>query len=208
MEVPGQFIFWINVTIPLGIVPPDAPVQFDYVPLHPHTVANDENKGIGIVCINNLACGGLDQTFEVTSANTGTDLYYKIYFGDEQNSGWLGPYSTNQIATTTHDYGAIGFFNVTATCKIGVGGTESAASDVTIVRMYYNGDINGDDDVDFGDINPFVSVLTNPGKAAYYAVNPNGYYWCADINEDGAVDFGDINPFVLLLTGGCPVCFP
>lgn len=58
-----------------------------------------------------------------------------------------------------------------------------------------SGDTNCDGYVDFGDINPFVQVLTTG----------EGYPGCwpenADINGDGSVDFADINPFVELLTG-------
>jgi len=72
--------------------------------------------------------------------------------------------------------------------------TTTVALAPTILR----GDVNCDGRVDFGDINPFVMLLTNPTawQAAYPGCNPlNG-----DINEDGVVDFGDINPFVRLLT--------
>jgi hypothetical protein len=60
------------------------------------------------------------------------------------------------------------------------------------------GDVNCDGDVGFGDINPFVLLLSNPAgwQAAFPDCNPaNG-----DVNDDGSVDFGDINPFVALLT--------
>jgi hypothetical protein len=62
------------------------------------------------------------------------------------------------------------------------------------------GDLNGDGRVDFGDINPFVLVLSDIDAfvAQYPEVDP---YAVADINDDGCVDFGDINPFVALLTG-------
>lgn len=56
------------------------------------------------------------------------------------------------------------------------------------------GDVNGDGRVDFGDINPYVEVLLQPGQATVEQ------RCAADINLDGWVDFGDINPFVNLLT--------
>jgi hypothetical protein len=61
------------------------------------------------------------------------------------------------------------------------------------------GDTNCDGGVDFGDINPFVQLLTNPG--AWQAAYPGCPTANGDINDDGSVDFGDINPFVALLTG-------
>jgi Tol biopolymer transport system component len=59
------------------------------------------------------------------------------------------------------------------------------------------GDLNCDGAVDFGDINPFVLLLTNP--AAWQAANPGCPPENGDISGDGSVDFGDINPFVALL---------
>jgi hypothetical protein len=62
------------------------------------------------------------------------------------------------------------------------------------------GDLNCDSAVDFGDINPFVMIITDlPTWQANYPDCPVGN---GDINGDGAVNFGDINPFVNLLTGG------
>jgi C1A family cysteine protease len=56
------------------------------------------------------------------------------------------------------------------------------------------GDLNCDGVVDFGDINPFVTALTNPVQ--YPALYPDCDIMNADMNQDGSVDFGDINPFV------------
>jgi hypothetical protein len=55
------------------------------------------------------------------------------------------------------------------------------------------GDANCDGTVDFGDINPFIGVLTVPADM------PGCGVMNADINQDGAVDFADINPFVDLM---------
>lgn len=65
------------------------------------------------------------------------------------------------------------------------------------------GDVNCDGTVNFGDINPFVLLLSNPAQWQ------QNYVECrmlnGDINSDGSVDFGDINPFVsCLTTGHCP----
>jgi hypothetical protein len=61
------------------------------------------------------------------------------------------------------------------------------------------GDLNCDGTVGFGDINPFVLSLTNPGQ--YEVVYSGCFIENGDINRDGSVNFGDINPFVALLTG-------
>jgi hypothetical protein len=60
------------------------------------------------------------------------------------------------------------------------------------------GDVNCDGSIDFGDINPFVLVLTD--LAAWEAAYPGCALDNADINQDGSIDFADINPFVALLT--------
>jgi hypothetical protein len=61
------------------------------------------------------------------------------------------------------------------------------------------GDVNCDGLVDFGDINPFVLVLSNPDLyASTYALCDQAL---ADCNDDGVVDFADINPFIVLLSG-------
>jgi hypothetical protein len=65
--------------------------------------------------------------------------------------------------------------------------------------IFDRGDLNCDGAVDFGDINPFVLILTDP--AAWQAAHPGCPFSTGDINADGFVDFGDINPFVTLLSG-------
>ncbi|MBP7745153.1 MAG: hypothetical protein KA383_03400 [Phycisphaerae bacterium] len=60
------------------------------------------------------------------------------------------------------------------------------------------GDVNCDGVVGFGDINPFVLLLSNP--TAWQKMYPGCPASNGDINEDGVVGFGDINPFVALLT--------
>lgn len=61
------------------------------------------------------------------------------------------------------------------------------------------GDVNCDGEVGFGDINPFVLLMTD--AEAWQNTYPACPLANGDINEDGEVDFGDINPFVGLLTG-------
>ena len=52
------------------------------------------------------------------------------------------------------------------------------------------GDVNGDGDVTFLDISPFISALSGME------------FICeADVNGDGVVNFLDISPFITLLTG-------
>ena len=65
---------------------------------------------------------------------------------------------------------------------------------------YHPGDLNCDNVVNFGDINPFVLSLT--GQGPYEAAYPECHWLNGDCNGDGDVNFTDINPFVALLTGG------
>lgn len=58
------------------------------------------------------------------------------------------------------------------------------------------GDVNADGDVNNFDIDPFVTVLTDPSVAT-----PE-QRCAADVNLDGYVNNFDIDPFVALLTGG------
>lgn len=178
--------------------PPTTPVQVSDG-CHTHDHPNDMNKGIGKLPCFVQPPQGVIQTFSTTSTNTG-EIYYKFFFGDGTDSGWIGPYTSGQVATATHDYNTIGVFQVTAIAK--VGSQESAPSPALSVRMYKCGDLNGDDLVNFGDINPFVSILTT-SKVEWYTQFPNGYWWTGDINNDCQINFGDINPFVQELTS-CP----
>ena len=52
------------------------------------------------------------------------------------------------------------------------------------------GDVNTDETVDFGDIAPFINLLSNFGFSEE-----------ADINGDGVVNFSDIAPFIGILSG-------
>jgi hypothetical protein len=57
------------------------------------------------------------------------------------------------------------------------------------------GDVDGDGDIDFNDINPFVAALVSGTDSG---LSPCALH-AADVNQDGAADFGDINPFIDLL---------
>jgi hypothetical protein len=79
------------------------------------------------------------------------------------------------------------------------GAGTSATVPVVIDFGVRPGDLNCDGIVDFKDINPFVSLLTDP--AGWQATYPNCPQENGDANGDGVVDFKDINPFVALLAG-------
>lgn len=86
---------------------------------------------------------------------------------------------------------------------LGANGTIVVCGVGTDVRAYrlplaLTGDVNCDRLVDFGDINPFVLILTDP--VGWQNTFPDCPFSNGDINLDGKVDFEDINPFVDLLT--------
>lgn len=62
--------------------------------------------------------------------------------------------------------------------------------------------MNCDGEVDFADVNPFVTALSN--VAGYYADYPECNWRNDDVDGDGAVTFDDINPFVDCLSGDSP----
>ena len=65
------------------------------------------------------------------------------------------------------------------------------------------GDLNCDGEVNFDDINPFVTALVS--REGYESRYPGCAWLNADCNDDGSVDFDDINPFVkCLVHSGCP----
>lgn len=61
------------------------------------------------------------------------------------------------------------------------------------------GDLNCDGEIDFDDIEAFVTALT--GEEAYYAQFPSCNWLNGDFNLNGVVDFDDIDPLVALLSG-------
>jgi YVTN family beta-propeller protein len=73
------------------------------------------------------------------------------------------------------------------------------ADGLTVVQVTLPGDLNCDGSVGFGDINPFVQILSD--FAGWQAAHPGCPWQNGDINADGSVSFADINPFVALLTG-------
>jgi len=74
------------------------------------------------------------------------------------------------------------------------GGTSSTFSSfeiaVTSTETVLLGDVNLDGIVNFLDISPFISILSNTGFQAE-----------ADIDQNGVVDFPDISPFIGILSG-------
>lgn len=60
------------------------------------------------------------------------------------------------------------------------------------------GDADGDNVVDFGDINAFAMAMVD-GRPTYQAAHPTCSWYNNDCNGDNVVDYGDINAFVDML---------
>ncbi len=69
----------------------------------------------------------------------------------------------------------------------------------TVGAAYALGDLNCDGFVNNGDIDAFVTAISDPG--AYASTYPDCDINLADINQDSFVNNGDIDPFVILLSG-------
>ncbi len=130
-----------------------------------------------------------------------TEVYRTVYFGfpweaisGEQNRedvlmtiiDWFRPYSDcNGNGVADH-------------VDIHTGSSlDEDANGVPDECEYLLGDMNCDDSVDFGDINAFVSALTEPDEYAilYPGCNP----LAGDLSGNGSLGFEDINPFVDLM---------
>jgi hypothetical protein len=120
-------------------------------------------------------------------------------------------YSDSAWSLQTYDISPIADGQPTVYIRWGMGPSDSSVTypgwnidDVEIWGLlpWVPGDLNCDGSVNFGDINPFVLILTNWG--AWQAAHPGCPWQNGDINGDGRVNFGDINPFVdCLVNGGC-----
>jgi hypothetical protein len=65
----------------------------------------------------------------------GDDIFYYVDWGDGTNSGWLGPYSSGQVASVQKSWGTLGTYPVKMKAKDihGVSSTWSNPLDVTVV---------------------------------------------------------------------------
>ena len=72
--------------------------------------------------------------------------------------------------------------------------------DGNLIQQYAAGDMNCDGDVDFDDVDAFVTALG--GQAAYEAAYPGCRWLNGDIDGSGVVDFDDQDAFVALIGVG------
>lgn len=70
----------------------------------------------------------------VTTDPDGDDVYYFVDWGDGTNSGWIGPYTSGQLVTVTHNWTSPGEYEVRAKAK-DVNDISSKWSDILIVTI-------------------------------------------------------------------------
>ncbi len=112
---------------------------------------------------------------------------------------WQTDSQWNDILVTGLNGSTTYTFTVKARNQQGVETAFGPAASLATTVAGLKGDLNCDASVNFGDINPFVLRLADPG--AYAAAYPGCPDYNGDINDDGSVNFADINPFIALLSG-------
>lgn len=113
----------------------------------------------------------------------------------------------NQSETNCANVGGV-WHGVGSTC---VDTNGNSIADVCEAPTPCPGDANCDGEIDFFDIDPFVTALTGESNWQTYLTNSGSGTTCDylgnnDCNGDSEVNFFDIDPFVALLAGGatCP----
>jgi len=83
---------------------------------------------------------GEEYPFNFTSFDVdGDDIFYFIDWGDDSNSGWLGPYNSGQSIDLSHIWEEQGYYDIRAKCK-DVYGDESDWStfEISMPKSYNN----------------------------------------------------------------------
>ena len=137
---------------------------------------------------------GYEWEYETSTTDPeGHNVFYKWEWGDE-TTGWIGPYSSGEIATEANLWDNLGEYNIQVKARDdpdGDGdpgdGKESEWSEALLVSVNRPGDINGDDVVD---VNDLLALLGQWGQTE----------GLADINNDGIVNVNDL--LILLANWG------
>lgn len=69
-----------------------------------------------------------------TTDSDGDDLFYIFDWGDESDSGWIGPYDSGEDVNTSHIWSKLGRYSIKVKVK-DIYGRESEWSDLLIMRM-------------------------------------------------------------------------
>ncbi|MCK5261019.1 MAG: rhodanese-like domain-containing protein [Thermoplasmatales archaeon] len=113
-NMPGGILGWKAAGLPThGNQPPDAPTI---------TGSTEGEPGVEYEYI-----------FNATDLD-GEDIYYYIDWGDENYSGWIGPYPSGEDVIVNHTWDEIGIYNISAKAK-DVYGDEGNWSEPLIVHI-------------------------------------------------------------------------
>lgn len=82
----------------------------------------------------NFGQTNISYTFSVTTEDQENDsIYYLINWGDDTNSGWLGPFISNETYNCTHIWNDVGIFNITIKAKDIYGFTSNWSTPLEII---------------------------------------------------------------------------
>lgn len=174
--------------------------------LYVHFGNDDDNDPTNNQRVNVSALGGSAAPMAGQSAY-GAQIYWRTSFGIGANIADHLQFSVDGVDNTTADDRSdeaegevwadqnewISIASDTEMIVLNDDASENeinSPSDYTVVNpiTFIVGDVNDDGEVNFMDIAPFISVLSNANFTP-----------AADINGDGSLDFGDIGPFIQLL---------
>lgn len=144
------------------------------------------------------ACEGFLAEFRVTATGDGTLSYQRRKDGISIPDATEATYQLSETQRADR-----GIYDVVVSSGFG-----AATSDPASLVLFIRGDSNGDDSVDFDDIDCFVASLVGEDNWQNCGtILPADAYDCVnDANRDGSVDFDDIDGFVeCLINGGCPL---
>jgi len=84
--------------------------------------------------------GKVGENYDYTASTVdedGDQIYYLFDWGDGNNSGWLGPYDSNQLCTASHNWTKKGNYEIKVKAK-DIFGLESNWSDSLPIKMPYS----------------------------------------------------------------------
>jgi len=119
----------------------------------------------------------IEYTFSTATTDPdGDQVYYWFDWGDGNNSGWLGPYTSGLTITATHSWSALGTYDVKVKAK-DVYGVQSSWSDPLTITIVLDNPpntptITGQTHGRTGVTYPYTFVTTDPdGDDVYYYVD-------------------------------------
>ena len=136
-----------------------------------------------------------------TTDPDGDSLNYLFDWGDDTNSGWIGPYASGDTAQATHQWSARGSYQITVLAK-DLNAMHSLWSDPLSVDVCEaRGDVNDDGVLDLSDVVYALNCLFKGGP-------PPNPISVGDCNCSGGFELGDVVFLLnyLFKNGPLPCC--